>query len=107
MQSEEMVFLGPSVADTYGNYPNPFHPGQESTTIEFYLQSASTVSLVLYDVTGNRTATLLNNQNLPSGLQRILWDGRNGLGVFVLNGVYYSQLTVNGQKYLVKIAVVK
>jgi len=107
MQSQLMVFLPPDVASTYGNYPNPFHPGQGSTTIEFNLQSAATVSLVLYDVMGNQVETLINNQNLPAGLQRAFWDGRNGTGNVVLNGIYYAQLTVGGQKYMIKIAVVK
>ena len=107
MQSQLMLFLPPDVASTYGNYPNPFHPSQGSTTIEFNLQAASTVSLVLYDVMGGQVVKLADNQNLPAGLQRILWDGRNGMGSYVLNGIYYAQLTVNGQKYLLKIAVVK
>ena len=107
MQSQDMIFLPPDVASTYGNYPNPFHPGQGSTTIEFNLQSASTVSLVLYDVIGGRVTTLVDNQNLAAGLQRIAWDGRNGIRNYVLSGIYYAQLTVNGQKYLLKIAVVR
>jgi hypothetical protein len=49
----------------------------------------------------------LNGQNLPTGLQRLIWNGRNGAGQQVLSGVYYAQLTVNGANYLLKVAVVK
>ena len=107
MVSELMVFSDGSLAQTYGNYPNPFHPGSEKTTIEFYLTSASTVSLELYDVMGNRVVSLLKQDSLPSGLQKVLWDGRNGSGQLVLNGIYFAQLDVNGTKLLLKIAVVK
>jgi hypothetical protein len=106
--SSGLLMLEPAdVAKTFGNYPNPFRPGVENTTLEFYLPAPSTVSLVLYDVLGNKVLTLLNGQNLPSGLQRHSWNGRNGSGAQVLSGVYYAQLTVNGANYLLKVAVVK
>ncbi|HEY5039183.1 MAG TPA: T9SS type A sorting domain-containing protein, partial [bacterium] len=107
MNSNVLLILNPTVADTYGNYPNPFRAGTQSTTIEFYLPAASNVSIVLYDVLGERVLTLLDNQSLGTGLQRVLWDGRNGMGTYVLNGVYYAQLNVNGAQQLLKIAVVK
>jgi hypothetical protein len=107
MASGVLALMPPDIASTYGNYPNPFRAGMESTTIEFFLPSASTVSLVVYDIMGNRAKTLLDNQSLPAGLQRVLWDGRGGMGSFVVNGVYYGQLDVNGSKLLLKIAVVK
>ena len=106
--SSGLLELEPAdVSKTYGNYPNPFRPGVENTTLEFYLPAPSTVSLVLYDLLGNKVLTLLNGQNLPTGLQRQVWNGRNGTGRQVLSGVYYAQLTVNGTNYLLKVAVVK
>jgi hypothetical protein len=107
MVSGVMSFSNGDLAKTYGNYPNPFHAGSESTMIEFYLGSTSTVSLELYDVMGNRVESLLKKASLPAGLQRVPWDGRNGMSALVLNGIYYAQLDVNGTKLLLKIAVVK
>jgi len=107
MLSGVMAFENGDLASTYGNYPNPFHPGTQSTTIEFYLASPSTASLVLYDVAGNKVVALLDHQTLGAGLQRILWNGANGVGATVLSGIYYAQLDVNGTKLLLKIAVVK
>jgi flagellar hook assembly protein FlgD len=107
MDSNLMVFSNGNLAATYGNYPNPFHAGSESTTIEFYLLTNSTVSLDIYDVTGNKVISLLKNVSLPAGDQKIPWDGKNGMGALVLNGVYYAQLNVNGNKLLTKIAVAK
>jgi hypothetical protein len=105
--SNLLILRDDTVASTYGNYPNPFRAGTESTTIEFYLGSPATVSLIVYDALGVRTRTLLDAQALPAGVQRVLWDGRNGRGGLVLNGVYFVQLEVNGEKYLHKVAVIK
>jgi hypothetical protein len=107
MSSGVLILEPADVAKTFGNYPNPFRPGVENTTLEFYLPAPSAVSLVLYDVLGNKVLTLLNGQNLPAGLQRQIWNGRNGAGQQVLSGVYYAQLTVNGTNYLLKVAVVQ
>lgn len=107
MSSNVLALMSGSVAGTFGNYPNPFRAGMESTTIEFYLPAASTVSFTLYDVMGGRVGALLDHQLLGAGLQRVPWDGKNGMGNFVVNGIYYGQLEVDGSKYLVKIAVVK
>lgn len=107
MSSGTLMLEPADVAKTFGNYPNPFRPGIENTTLEFYLPAPSSVSLVLYDVLGNKVLTLLNGQTLPTGLQRQVWNGRNGTGLQVLSGVYYAQLTVNGTNYLLKVAVVK
>jgi hypothetical protein len=109
MVSGLMVFSDGNLADTFGNYPNPFHAGSEDTTIEFYLATAAgSASVEIYDVMGNRVVSLPDTGSLV-GLQKILWDGKNGLGHLVSNGVYFAQLTVDGSKVdkLVKVAVAK
>jgi len=109
MVSGLMVFSDGNVADTFGNYPNPFHAGSEDTTIDFYLtNAASSASVEIYDVMGNRVISLPDPGPLV-GLQKILWDGKNGMGVLVRNGIYFAQLTVDGNKLsnLVKIGVAK
>jgi hypothetical protein len=109
MVSGLMVFSDGNVADTFGNYPNPFHAGSEDTTIDFYLtNAASSASVEIYDVMGNQVISLPDPGPLV-GLQKILWDGKNGMGVLVRNGIYFAQLTVDGNKLsnLVKIGVAK
>lgn len=46
------------------NYPNPFNP---ETIINFSIPKNETVNLEVYDILGNRVATLINNRNLKSG----------------------------------------
>ncbi|MGH7739866.1 MAG: FlgD immunoglobulin-like domain containing protein, partial [bacterium] len=107
MTSNLLVLSNGDLAKTYGNHPNPFHAGSESTQIEFYLSQPSKVSLELYDVMGNRVDSLLKGVVLPEGTQRVSWDGRNGRGSLVLSGIYFARLDVNGTQLLLKIAVVK
>jgi probable HAF family extracellular repeat protein len=65
------------------NYPNPFNA---STTIEFDLPRSSFIALDVYNVTGQKTATLLESE-LQAGSHRIIWNARNQA-----SGVYYYRI---------------
>ncbi len=78
---------------SFSNYPNPFIASQEKTRITFFLSSSSEVSLDVYTMTGKLVKKIINNEDMTSGLhQDIWWDGRNGRGEKVLNGVYFLVL---------------
>ncbi|MBL0174487.1 MAG: choice-of-anchor D domain-containing protein [Ignavibacteria bacterium] len=70
------------------NYPNPFAP---STTIEYELIEAGTVSLDVYSVTGERVATL-DKQTREAGTYRVLYDA-----TALPSGVYTAVLRVQTQ----------
>ena len=76
------------------NYPNPFNP---ETWIPYHLAEAGSVSLSIYDATGNLIRTLpLGYQSAGFYQNRghaAYWDGRNALGESVASGVYFYQLT--------------
>jgi len=67
-----------------GNYPNPF---RNQTQIHFTLPEARAVTVSVYDVTGRRVATLLN-QSLRAGPHEVQWDGRSSTGRTLSSGVY-------------------
>ena len=75
------------------NYPNPFNP---ETWIPYRLSEAGTVSLSIYDATGELIRTLsLGYQSAGFYQNRgraAYWDGRNTLGEPVASGVYFYQL---------------
>ncbi|MHB1049557.1 MAG: T9SS type A sorting domain-containing protein [Bacteroidota bacterium] len=66
------------------NFPNPFNP---STTIRFSLPVRSKVTVSIYNVLGQRVATVVNEFKEP-GEYSALWNGRNEQGLPVASGMY-------------------
>jgi hypothetical protein len=70
------------------NYPNPFNP---TTTITFGLPRAGQVRLAVYNLLGQRVATLMDGFK-PAGWHEVSWNGRNDEGSAVSSGVYFYRL---------------
>ena len=70
------------------NYPNPFNP---TTNIVYQINSADYVSLVIYDVLGNKVKTLVSENQAP-GYYTITWNGKSDFGSKVNSGVYLYTL---------------
>lgn len=71
-----------SVSD---NYPNPFNP---STTIDYSVPRKSKVNLSVYNVLGQRVATLVD-QEMAAGKYRAVWDGKADNGSTLSSGIYF------------------
>lgn len=69
------------------NHPNPFNP---STTISFSLPRASFVTLKIYNLLGEETATLMNEQ-CAAGEHRVQWQPQD-----LPSGVYVYRLQAQG-----------
>jgi hypothetical protein len=74
------------------NYPNPFNP---STTIRFALPVQSKVSAEVYNILGQRVATLVN-EVLPAGYHTIEWNGTGSNSQHLSSGVYFLRLAASG-----------
>lgn len=70
------------------NRPNPFNP---ATVITFRLPRQERVSLRIYDLTGRRVATLVD-EVLPAGEHQVRWNGRDSAGRAVASGTYFYRL---------------
>ena len=70
----------------YQNYPNPFNP---STTIKFELPQSSVVSLKVYDVLGNKVATLVKDE-LTAGIHSVEFNADD-----LPSGTYFYRLQSN------------
>ena len=81
------------------NYPNPFNPNREETKIRYRLSSdADEVKIRIYDLTGSLVTELdgTTNGEGTSVWQKyndVSWDGRNGRGDLVVNGIYPFEVT--------------
>ena len=75
----------PSVYSLGQNYPNPFNP---STEIDFRVAESSAAQLVIYNVLGERIATLFNGTAERGTTYRVRLDGSQ-----LSSGVYFYRLS--------------
>ena len=74
------------------NVPNPFNP---RTTIAFELPMAGEVEVAIYNVAGQKVATLHEGE-LAAGPHAIQWDGRTSDGSVAASGTYWYELRTPG-----------
>ncbi len=74
------------------NRPNPFNP---STMITYRVSETVPVKLVLYDVSGRRVITLVDDV-VTAGEHGVRWDGHDAGGLPVGSGVYFVRLEAPG-----------
>ena len=78
----------PSSFALHQNYPNPFNP---STTIEFDIQKKAFTDIAVFNMLGQRIATLVSEEFAP-GRYATSWNGTASHGKDVSNGVYYVRM---------------
>ncbi|MBD3374995.1 T9SS type A sorting domain-containing protein [candidate division KSB1 bacterium] len=85
------------------NYPNPFNP---ETTIGFRLPEMAMVYLEIYNMRGQLVRQLLQRQVL-AGEHKVVWDGRDDMGMAVPSGSYIYQLRTESFKTSKKMTLLK
>jgi len=73
------------------NYPNPFNP---TTRMKFDLPKRAHVTLTVYNVLGQRVATLVEEE-LAADSYEVEWNGRSDGGNSVASGIYFYRLTAD------------
>ena len=89
--SPELTAVGEaprSFALSISAHPNPFNP---ETAVSYSLPVAEHVTIEVFDASGKRVRTLVNDDK-PAGAHSVAWDGRNNQGVVVGSGVYFARL---------------
>ena len=75
------------------NWPNPFNA---TTAIRYGLPVGARVDLVVFDIAGQKVATLLEGTR-RSGYHTVHWDGRDDGGRQLASGVYLCRLRAGEQ----------
>lgn len=89
--SVNAVDTEPGIPDRYEllqNYPNPFNP---TTTITYSIPKTVNVKIEVFNVLGEKVATLINSEQTP-GTHSIQWSARNDHSINVTSGVYFVRI---------------
>lgn len=78
-------------------YPNPT---KEKTALTIHLLENATVSLSIYDITGKRVQTIVEEQKVGSGFQQFLIETNA-----YTQGIYFAHLKINDEQIVKKIIV--
>ena len=70
------------------NYPNPFNA---ATTIRLALPVRTDIELVIYNLSGQKIATLASGER-SAGIHSFIWDGRDESGRALASGLYLYRL---------------
>lgn len=82
----------PSRFALHQNQPNPFNP---TTEIAFSLPNAADVTLEVYNITGQRIATLVDG-HLSAGYHTVIWDGTDDNARLAASGIYLYRIKADG-----------
>jgi hypothetical protein len=96
----QVAFVDPAANGGYvTNYPNPFHPPDEPTTLAYKLDDDATVTMRIFTQMGS----LVRREVFPrgatggrAGLNEWAWDGKNGDGKVVSSGGYVVLIEAQG-----------
>ncbi len=81
------------------NYPNPFNP---TTKVEFTVAKKGMTMLTIYDILGQKVATLFSGVAQPGRQYSVDFNG----GTFA-SGIYFSVLQSDGQRQIKKMVLMK
>ena len=85
------------------NYPNPFNP---VTTISYEIPRGEFVQVVVYNMRGNKIATLVNKYQSP-GVKSYQWNGTDDYGHNVSAGVYIYSIQAGNFRQSRKMILLK
>jgi hypothetical protein len=93
----------PVAYELANNYPNPFNP---TTNIRFAIPETGNVKLSIYNMLGQKIATLVN-ENRNAGRYEITWNGKDDSGKAVGSGMYFYRLKAENVVLIKKMVLLK
>jgi len=97
IEETSLLSLGVTVS------PNPFNP---STTIKYTLPKAEKVTISVYNVRGDRIATLVNREH-DRGVYQVPWAGMDSNNRKVSSGMYWLSIKIGVKLLTQRIILIK
>lgn len=88
----------PQAFELYANYPNPFNP---STNIRYALPEVSAVRIAVYNMSGQKVATLVDGEQ-SAGDHRVTFEAGN-----LSSGIYFIQFRAGRVQQMQKMMLLK
>ena len=85
------------------NFPNPFNAG---TAIDYNIENAGEVKLVVYDVLGQEITILVDEYQNP-GHYNVKWSGVDNSGRAVASGMYFYRLATEDESFCKRMILLK
>jgi photosystem II stability/assembly factor-like uncharacterized protein len=101
--NEIEVDAAPVAISLEQNYPNPFNP---STTIRYSIPNSELVTLKIYDVLGNKVATLVSEEK-PAGSYEVEFSSHSGFVRNLSSGIYFYTLQAGSYTQTKKLILMK
>jgi hypothetical protein len=93
----------PTIYKLSQNYPNPFNP---TTMIEYEIPQSGEVSLEVYNILGEKIATLVNEVK-EAGFYTVQWNGKDANQARVASGVYFYRVHAGSFSSVKKMMLLK
>jgi hypothetical protein len=91
------------VQDHFIAAPNPFHPGNGTTTLMWSMDGPGSVHIEIFSLPDARRVFDKHFDGLPAGVNLYTYDGRDNNGRLLGNGVFTIRLTKQGASSAVEI----
>ncbi len=101
--SQDEIVAIPVITEISAIYPNPFNP---TTNIKYSSAVAGNVILVVYNVKGQKVATLASGHH-EAGHYNIIWNGTDHNNKKVASGVYFTRLITPDKQVVRKMVMMK
>ncbi len=89
-------------------FPNPFNPATTLTVeIPAEIAGKKEVHLEIYNILGQKVATLIQGKKLNAGFHRIKWQATANNGTSLPTGVYFAVLKVSNKIWTQKLILLK
>ena len=93
----------PDIFALHPSYPNPFNP---STTIRYQTPEQGHISIDIYDISGMKIKSMVNEVHAP-GTYQLVWDGTDNRSQNVASGIYFVLLETDSFTALDRVVLIK